>query len=126
MKELTTKNVNETFMSCLFKDDEPHDNFIGVKGITINIGFHPGRVEENKQDIHDYLSQLPHTFRKDEGGGWSFLKACITEDGRQWGEHRDMEKLFMMGEAAGYVECLMPREMWSMLPGGVPYYAVNL
>ena len=35
-----------------------------------------------------------------------------------------MEELFCLGIAIGRVECLIPREMWKILPGGVPYYVI--
>jgi hypothetical protein len=36
-----------------------------------------------------------------------------------------MEGLFCLGMAIGKVECLMPRKMWTILPGGMPYYLVK-
>lgn len=72
------------------------------------------------------LSELPKEFKKESGGGMSFLNACNTSKGEQWtGEHAKMEQLFALGIASGMVECLLPRELWSSLPGGVPYYVVT-
>ena len=71
------------------------------------------------------LSNLPASFQKESGGGMSFLKACEDSEGNQWtGLHKIMDQLFLLGQAAGLVKCLMPREVWGMLPGGVPYYVV--
>jgi hypothetical protein len=36
-----------------------------------------------------------------------------------------MAQLFALGLGIGMVECQLPRELWDMLPGGVPYYVVN-
>jgi len=36
-----------------------------------------------------------------------------------------MEKLFLLGLAIEKVKCLMPREVWPALPGGMPYYVIN-
>jgi len=36
-----------------------------------------------------------------------------------------LDELFQLGIAIGKVECLLPREMWPTLPGGMPYYVVN-
>lgn len=113
-------------MYCLFEDDEPKDNFVTGLGILHNFGFHPQRLEECRYDVYDYLSQLPHTFRKDGGGGWSFLEACVTSDGVQWGEHANMEQLFALGCALKLAEPLLLRERWAMLPGSVPYFVLNL
>jgi hypothetical protein len=37
-----------------------------------------------------------------------------------------MDKLFSMGIAVGLVKAYFPRRMWSILPGGMPYYVVDL
>ena len=56
----------------------------------------------------------------------SFLNACMTQSGEHWGEHPSMDTLFVLGMAVGYVTCLLPRDSWKNLPGGMPYYQVNL
>ena len=62
-----------------------------------------------------------------EGQGSSFLNACYDRDGDLWtGDHATMEQLFVLGIAAGMVNCLMPRDMWPVLPGGMPYYSVTI
>ncbi len=46
--------------------------------------------------------------------------------GEQWtGLHPTVDMLFTLGLAAGRVVCLMPRELWDALPGGMPYYMVR-
>jgi hypothetical protein len=55
----------------------------------------------------------------------SFLNACMTKDDNQWGEHQNMEQLLALGIAIGYARILLPRNMWSVLPGGVPYFSVG-
>lgn len=122
--KLTANNVITILKDCLFKDDEPQDNPILVKGIVSDFGFHPKRIESHKKDIVDMLKQLPKNFKTDEGGGWSFLQACNDINGNQWGEHRSMEALFVLGLAIQKVKLLIPKEMWSALPGGMPYYAI--
>lgn len=126
MKKLTAENVNETFMHCLFKDGEPTDDAIMVEGIRGTFGLHPERLEAAYNDVKDYLSQLPYNFRENVGNGWSFLQACMTEDGRQWGEHINMEQLFVLGIGLNLAKCLAPRTMWPILPGGMPYYVIYI
>lgn len=129
MKELTSVNVTNTFMNCLFKEGESHENYVDAPGIIHYVGFHPERLKEAKEDVIDYLSQLPNEFmdaKNGGGGGWSFLNACYTKDNVHWGEHIHMEQLFQLGCALGLAECVLPREMWKVLPGGVPYYVVKL
>lgn len=73
------------------------------------------------------LLQLPKEFQKGSGsgGGISFLNACNDVSGKQWTDsHQVMEQLFALGIGCNKVKCLMPREMWKVLPGGMPYYVV--
>ncbi len=73
------------------------------------------------------LDELHPNFKASNGGGWSFLNACNRSDNMQWtGLHSTMEKLFMLGIAAGHVEWMpAQRDMWSAFPGGMPYVIVK-
>lgn len=123
--ELTSKNVESIFMDCLFREGEDTTDPAIAEGITSKFGFHKGRLESHRDNISDMLSQLPKEFQKDGGGGMTFLNACNNAKGEQWtGLHSIMEELFSLGQACGKAKCLMPRDMWSVLPGGMPYYAV--
>lgn len=123
--KLTSDKVREIFIDCLFRENENHDDYISVKGMTMNVGLHPGRVEQHKDEIEELLAGLHPNFRKDVGGGWSFLKWCTDKEGRQWGEHRNGEELMILGMAIKKVDYLFPREMWHNLPGAVPYLIIN-
>lgn len=133
MLELTSVNVDNVFRGCLYADNElPVDgsvpgDCVRVKGVMMNVGFNPVRLAAHSEEIVDLLSQLPKEFYSSEtsGGGWSFLNACMDSHGAQWGEHRDVDALYMLGQAIGVVKVLLPREMWSALPGGMPYFSVN-
>ena len=122
--KLTSENVSEVFMDCLFRDGEDTDNHVKAEGITATVGFHPDRIETHKEDVAAMLACLPDEFQSKKSGGWSFLNACNDKYGRQWGEHQNMEQLFQLGIALGLAKWLMPREMWAMCPGGMPYVAV--
>ena len=121
---IEAKDVEAIVRYCLYKDGEETSNAKMVQGITVEFGFHPDRLAEKKADIDRMLLELPTEFRKTEGGGWSFVQACETKDGDLWGQHRDIEMLMCLGIAVGSVEYLMPREMWGVLPGGVPYFQI--
>lgn len=125
---INSAKVQEVFLDCLCREDI--SNQITVDGIEHNFGFIPVKIEDNREAIKGMLKNLPMEFRDvDEkgGGGWSFLNACNDKNGNQWtGFHELMEKLFCLGIAAGYVTLLMPRELWSVLPGGMPYYTIKI
>ena len=132
MLELTSSNINKIFMNCLFKDEEikgknPKDlNHVPVKGIMTNVGFHPERLESHREEVKELLSQLPEAFFKSKGGGWSFLNMPMNNKNEQWGEQRTAEQLLLIGMGLGLAEIQLPREMWSSLPGCVPYICVNV
>lgn len=124
--------VDKLMRYCLYKDNEivgggVPDGAILVEGIVKKYGFHPGRIAEKKEEIRALLAELPDQFRIEVGGGWSFLNACNDRHGNQWtGEHRIMEILFCLGIATGLAEWQLTREMWMVLPGGMPYVCVKL
>lgn len=124
--ELTSENVVETVKACLF-ETEPEDasKAVIVEGVVGKFGFDPERLKAKETDIVSMLQQLPKEFQQGSGGGYSFLGACNRADGVQWtGLHARMDELFCLGLAVGKVKACLPRAMWSVLPGGVPYYVV--
>lgn len=122
---LSEKKVNALFTECLFKDGENTDNAIIIEGIVNKYGFNPERISEKSKEIFSILLELPNEFMKSGGSGYTFLNACMDKNGNHWGEHRNMEELFCLGIAIGKVHYLMPREMWSILPGGMLYLVVD-
>ena len=121
--------LHKAFTDCLFTpeeiiDGQPPADTVLVDGVVRKYGLHPQRLESHRAEVETWLAALPREFRAKEGGGWSFLKACMDEDGNQWGEHVNMEQLFVLGMGLRPAKCLLPREMWSVLPGGMPYYSV--
>jgi hypothetical protein len=123
---LTAEHVSDVFMDCLFRDGEDTSNHVKAEGIVHDVGFHPDRLESHKAEIEAMLDELPDAFKKSGGGGMSFLNACNDKYGNQWADlHQTMGQLFQLGIAIGKVQSLLPREMWSMLPGGMPYYVIS-
>lgn len=123
---ISARRVEEILMNCLYKDEEvidgkPPEDTILAEGIMMKIGFHPERLESHREEIKEILSQLPSQFNE----GASFLQGCVDKNGNQWGEHTNMDQLFMLGNALGYVKCPFPRAVWSSLPGGMPYYQID-
>lgn len=131
--EITAVEVENVFKNCLFTDNEV-DTFgkeelmksaILAEGVKTSCGFHPERLESNRDKICEMLMCLDPTFRISVGGGWSFLNGCIDSKGQQWGEHKNLEQLILLGIAIDRVSFSMPREGWLALPGGVPYFTIN-
>ncbi len=120
--KLTSENVKNVFMDCLFEDGEDTNDFIKADGLIQTIGFNPQRVKKHKKDIENMLSYLPEKFKD----GWSFLNMCNDKYGKQWtGLHQIMEQLVQLGIAIKKVEYCMPREMWKLMPGGMPYIIIK-
>lgn len=125
--QLTAENVHNTLMDCLFKSGEDTTLHKVGEGVMTSVGLHPDRLEAKRTDIENMLSELPEQFMVGVGGGWSFMNACVKKDGNQWADtHQAVDKLVMLGNALGRVQFTMPRELWSALPGGLPYFSVNL
>ena len=118
MSELTTN----AFMDCLFKEGEDTTNHVNVEGLTSMFGLHPQRLEEKRELVTALLAELPAEFKK----GWSFLNLCTTKNGEQWtGMHDVCEQLAVMAIGLGLMEYCLPREMWAILPGGMPYLTIK-
>lgn len=137
---ISAQRVTELFSHALFQSHEitpdgtqpldPSMLAVGV-GVRHDAGFHKTRLESAREEVRSFLNELPLIFRADPGlagagGGWSFLQVCVQADGEIWtGMHQVCEQLLMLGGALGYVSRMdfLPREA---LPGGVPYFSINL
>jgi len=126
---IDTKRLDEIFCDCLLTEKENGENgdplvkVVKVEAIVNNFVFHSERVKKYTDEIVSFLDELPDKFKSSIGGGWSFVNACMDKHGNQWGEHRNMEQLFALGIAIGKAKFMIPRRMWSIFPGGVPYVA---
>lgn len=124
--KLTSQAVQDIFEDVLFKEGEDTSNHVKVEGILANFGFHPERLEKHRQEIIELLNELEDSFKEGSGGGMSFLQACNDKHGNQWTDlHRVMEQLFCLGIGIDKAQYLMPRELWSALPGGMPYIVIK-
>lgn len=127
--------VEAAYVSCLHTDEEmaslpdgadAPEGAIIVQGVINRHGFHPDRVETQREQVSEWLAALPEMFRKTPSGGWSFLNACVDRNDEQWtGLHLRMDQLIALGQALGLAGWVLPDpEMWKMLPGGMPYFWV--
>ena len=124
------EKTRELMKHCLFKDTElvdgkPPENAVIVEGIVNRFGFHPGRIAEKKDEIKELLDEMPASFHIGGGGGMSFLNLCMDKHDNHWAEHQTMGDLVCLGIAAGMAKYCLPRDMWNMFPGGMPYVQFN-
>lgn len=123
-QKLSAKRVHEILLDCLYKDGEDTAGHIKSEGVLNTFGFHPERIAGHKPEIGELLAELPDEFHREKGGGWSFLNACMDRHGNHWAEHRTIEELLVLGIGTGQAKILMPRPMWQIMPGGMPYFSV--
>ena len=121
---LDPARVTELFLHCLYTDEECNDRekcekeAVRVEGVMHNVGFHPGRLASAKTEIQVMVVQLDPKFQQ----GHSFLELCHDHKGELWtGQHKVMHELMLLAIGAGYMEYCAPKDMWVLLPGGMPY-----
>lgn len=122
INNLTAENVEKVFINCLAT--EP-DNSVAGKGVLMEYRFDGKELNAAKDIIISFLKQLQDEFQQSKGGGWSFLNAYVDKNNNQWGEHKHIEWLIALGNALGLVTFSLPKEMWNVLPGGMPYFVVK-
>ena len=118
--------VRQLMMACLYKseeieDDKHPDDAVIVVGIMNKFGFHPGRLKENRAKIKWLLDEMPDSFHRAKGGGWSFLNLCMDKHNTHWAEHRTMGDLIALAIGSKMGGYCLPREHWKSFPGGMPY-----
>lgn len=119
--DLTAENVFKVFSDCLLKEEEIKDGepiceYTMAEGIISDFVFNKERLNQHIDDIIELIEQLPSIEQ-----GPSFLNLCINVNGTQWGEHRNVEQLVALGVASNKLRYCLPKEMWSILPGGMPF-----
>lgn len=123
---LDPERVNQIFCECLICGNEVTSLNVQAEGVTNTASFDTFRLQSHKAEIESLLDELPEQFKRSVGGGWSFLSACNDKHGNQWtGLHARMEQLFQLGIAIGRVKPLLPKKMWNVFPGGMPYYVID-
>lgn len=120
------EKIRDIIRSSFFTDEEVNSGMtkdaILVDGVTTKFGFHPARIQERKEDILRILRDVvSDDFIEGKGDGSSFMTLVIDKDGNHWGEHSDVQSLVCLAIAAGYAKYTLPRAMWGMLPGAMPY-----
>jgi len=128
---IDAKEVGEIFEDCLYKGEKPNcetsEDTIVVEGVVHNFAIDLSKLEKHADRVAELLGYLPTNFHKSGGGGWSFLQMCDDRNGVQWtGFHMRMEQLLVLGIALKKARIQVPRDMWKVFPGGVPYLVVDV
>lgn len=123
--------VNRIFLDSLYKpseinDNQPPSDCVIVEGVIGKFGFHPGRLESHREEVISILREMDSNFFASSGGGYTFLNLCQDKNGNQWGEHQNCNELVGLVIGLKLGKYCLPREMWSALPGGVPYIVFNI
>lgn len=122
-----SKEVDSIMRFCLFKSEEIIDgqapaDAVFVDGISAKLGFHSGRLAEKREEIRGLLNEMSPEFHTKGGGGMTFLNLCNDKNGDQWtGFHRSMQLNIPLGMGVGMARYCLPRELWTALPGSMPY-----
>ena len=115
--------LNRIVKDCL--PETPHPTPTVGRGIVCDFAFDPERLPRHRPAVVAMLKQLSPEFFTTGGAGISTLRMCVLADGAQWGEQPDVQSLCALGHALGLVEYSLPRQIWSALPGGMPYVTVR-
>lgn len=122
--DLTSGTMDDEITTHLTKLEE-EGLITVVEGILNTYAFDRDRLETHRDDILDMVRQLPDTFDVKVGGGWSFLNLAARADGELWAEHRTMESLCCLAIGVGLATWALPKRLWNVLPGGMPYVMFN-
>jgi hypothetical protein len=92
-----------------------------VDGVAHSFLIDKQKVNSHMDKINEFLNELSDTFKE----GMSFLALPFDKNNNQWGEQMNAEQLMVLGIAAGRIKLCLPKEMWNLLPGGVPYIEIT-
>jgi len=125
INKLTSQRVDELYTTCLSQSEE--NTAVTIKGIILSATFSVANLNAVKEDIVELIMQLPEgAFKGSKDNGLSFLTLCHDKDEEQWTSfHACVERLMMLAMCIQRCVFLMPRNMWKVLPGGLPYLLFN-
>jgi hypothetical protein len=125
---LNEQTINTLYTKCQFLKGEQIDYCVIAPCIhhKICIGFSPTRISEHQSDIVDLFKQLPEAFTGTLGIGASFLDIGQNNARQMWTDSPIvMEKLVLLGIAAGATSYVHPREEWRNFERKAPYVVVH-
>lgn len=114
--------VEHAMNVSMFDEGRDSSSPVTVEGIVHTFAFNAERLEQEREHITSLLAELPEEFKE----GYTFLNLCTNKDGVLWtGDHMVCEELVAMAIGLDLMSFCLPREMWSCLPGGMPYVIVK-
>lgn len=122
---IPSSRVHELFKKSLFNEVElingkPSLKPVVAEGVLINVGFHPERIENAREEISMMIDSLNPDIDTDKG--ILFFHICRDRNGNRWTDsYQICEELVLMGIALGILEYSLPRDFWSFFPGSVPF-----
>jgi hypothetical protein len=125
---LTADRVHHVYGACWRAEGTRNSlQRIEVVGWLLRHTFSIKKLHGYREEIIRMLLSLPAGFRSDVGEGGSVGNMIERGDGVIWSvDMADIEKLVALGIASGLMNFCAPREVWHMLPGGLPYVRVEI
>ncbi len=122
---LDPNKLHNIFIDCLLVEGvDIKEDTIQIEGINCEVIFSKNSLAVHRTEIVAMLNELSPSFKNEIDGGNSFLAACMDKNDQQWGEHPDVERLYMLGLGLEMI-ITIPRELWEICPGGMPYFIVK-
>lgn len=123
---LTGDRVHTLLGECLSSADSR--DVAVIHGVSRTFSVDLNKIAAAKSEIGQMLMQMADNFMLDgdKAGGWSFLNACVDRRGVQWTDlHSTVEELVVLGMASGLAFYTFSRDIWEVLPGGVPFFTIR-
>lgn len=124
---IDSKKLFEVFQDCLMSkkdivNGKAKVEYIVIEGIINRYCLDKGKLKKHEEFIKEFIKELPDEFVQ----GWSFLNLCCDEENEQWtSSNIGAEQLMVLAMGINKAQYLVPRTMWDMLPGRVPYIRFN-
>lgn len=125
MALIKESEVTKIFKECLFgkedklTDEEKLSKGVTVSGINLKIVFNPDKLKANEAKIISFIDNILDDF----DDGYSFTLLGVDKYKNPWtSSQMVMQELMCLGIAINKLKyCIETRDMWNLLPGGMPY-----
>lgn len=122
---LTVDAVMEIWNACVAAPGDPEDDQVRIDGASMDGRFSRTRLLNHRMRLRTMLVELPDNFLQSGGGGWTMLNGCVDRHQRFWtSDQRTVDRLVILGIGAGVANWTLERNLWDLLPSGMPYFQV--